>query len=350
MQKIKPKFSRSQVKKAGKILKKATPTPEEREWADDVLTNWRGLHFYPINTFRATLGQKLSRIDEDSLIAQRLKRTPSIVSKLLRFPNMSLPLMQDLGGLRAVLKNLSRVRELEGDYLKSNEKSNFNHELINHKDYINNPKKSGYRGVHLVYKYNNSRTLDYNGLFVEIQIRTKLQHIWATSVETMGTFLDSPLKSSEGPEEWLNFFSLVASAFAIIENTPKIPQFSSLNNNETFTKVIGEAERLNVVENFQAFRIAANKIISSQTGYHHLISLDVDKKAVQIKSYGRRRVDEANEEYTKLEEEIARGKNMNIVLVATSSIDALKKAYPNYFLDTGDFIKQLKNIKKRIIQ
>ncbi len=127
---IEREYSGNQVKKAGKILKKAAVSQEEREFADKVLTNWRGLHFYPINTFRATLTKKLKTIDPDALVAQRLKRTPSIVSKLVRFPNMSLALMQDIGGLRAVLKNLSKVREVEGSYLKSS----INHELVNHKD------------------------------------------------------------------------------------------------------------------------------------------------------------------------------------------------------------------------
>ncbi len=45
-------------------------------------------------------------------------------------------------------------------------------------------------------------------LLIELQLRTRLQHEWATAVETMGTFLQSSLKSSQGPEEWLDFFSL----------------------------------------------------------------------------------------------------------------------------------------------
>ena len=58
--------------------------------------------------------------------------------------------------------------------------------------------------MHLVYKYINPICPDYDGLFVELQIRTRLQHTWATAVETMGTYLEFSLKSSEGPEDWLN--------------------------------------------------------------------------------------------------------------------------------------------------
>ena len=80
------------------------------------------------------------------------------------------------------------------------------HELHTSRDYIQHPKPSGYRSIHLVYKYKNPISPEYNGLFVELQIRTRLQLAWATAVETMGTYLGHALKSSEGPERWLDFF------------------------------------------------------------------------------------------------------------------------------------------------
>ncbi len=219
MIKIEPQFSRSKVKKAGKILRADNSPAEEQEWAEEVLTNWRGIHFYPLNTFRATLTEKLKKIDENALVVQRLKRAPSVISKLQRFDNMYLPMMQDLGGLRAILSNIDLVRALERNYRNSV----FSHQLVNEKDYIQYPKESGYRGIHLIYKYRNHRAPQYNGLYIELQFRTRLQHVWATSVETMGTFLDHSLKSSEGPDEWLDFFALMSSAFAIIEKTPMVP-------------------------------------------------------------------------------------------------------------------------------
>ncbi len=165
----------------------------------------------------------------------------------------------------------------------------------------------------------------------------------------MGAFLNSPLKSNEGPDEWLEFFALTSAAFALIEKTPLVPPFSELySEKEILEKVVSEAKRLNVSDNFQGFRIAANEITTKRTGSHHLIALDIDDRLVRIKSYGRRKLDEANNDYTKYEEEIARGKNMNIVLVATSSLESLRKAYPNYFLDTNDFLKQLTNLEQRL--
>jgi len=58
---------------------------------------------------------------------------------------------------------------------------------------------------------------------IEIQIRTLLQHAWATAVETVGTFINMPLKSSLGDEGWLRFFALMGSAMAIAEGKSTVP-------------------------------------------------------------------------------------------------------------------------------
>ena len=72
-----PEFSKSAVTKAGQIL--AGHIDGDPDWATTVLTNWRSCHGYPINTFQATLRSKLKNIDEPAIVAQRLKRTPSII-------------------------------------------------------------------------------------------------------------------------------------------------------------------------------------------------------------------------------------------------------------------------------
>jgi ppGpp synthetase/RelA/SpoT-type nucleotidyltranferase len=336
------RYSRNQVNRAGDILKLDNPDPAQRELAEDILTYWRTLHSYPINTFQSTLRNKLSRIDPDAIVAQRLKRIPSIVSKLRRIDGMQLSRMQDIVGLRAVVRDVERVRELESNYLKSR----FDHRLVGQRDYIGSPKPTGYRGVHLIYRYANSKVPLYNGMYVELQIRTRLQHIWATAVEIMGTFLNYSLKSSEGPEEWLRFFSLTGSAFSSVEDCSPVPGYERFSDNEIFELVTTESERLGVVEKLRAFSVVANAISDdAKSGSYHLVVLDILEKTVSIKSFGRRRIEQANEEYTDVEREILDGRPLQAVLVYAGSIEALKRAYPNYFLDTDEFIKQLSLIK-----
>lgn len=313
--------------------------------ATAVLNNWRSCHGYPINTFQATLRDKLKNIDQNALVAQRLKRSPSIIRKLKRFHGMQLARMQDIGGLRAVVATLRMVRDLEENYRRSR----FAHELIAERDYIANPKASGYRSVHLIYRYKNERTPDYNGLLIELQIRTRLQHAWATAVETMGTFLDHALKSSEGPEEWLSFFSLAGSGFANLEGCTPVPGYANLSREQTFARVANEATRLAVKERLTAFTIALEAITDDAKGgsySYHLIVLDPVKRTVSIKNYGRRRLAEASREYTRQEYRIRGGEPIQVVLVSAGPIDALRRAYPNFFLDTREFIKQLARMQK----
>ena len=174
----------------------------------EVLSNWRACHGYPINTFQATLRQKLRTIDKNAIVAQRLKRAPSVIAKLQRFPTMKLAQMQDIGGLRAVVSSVARVRPLEASYRQSS----FKHGLASSKDYIDTPKPDGYRSIHLVYRYVNHRAPAYNDLLLERQLRTRLQHAWATAVETMGTFLGQALKSGQGERPWREFFEVASAA------------------------------------------------------------------------------------------------------------------------------------------
>ena len=341
-----PNYSKSQVNKAGEILIKDDPSMSELLWAYDVVDNWRLCHGYPINTFQATLRNKLKTVDKDALVAQRLKRMPSIISKLRRFKSMRLARMQDIGGLRAVVSDMKKVRELEKDYRKSR----FKHDLVSTKDYISNPKDSGYRSIHLVYKYqNNKKAPEYKGLHIELQIRSKLQHYWATAVETMGTFLEYALKSSEGPQEWLNFFSLAGCAFAYLENNRPVPGYEEKGKAQIYKETLDEAKRLCIYDRLQAFSIAAKRIrIEKKQGSYHLIILDLDKKVVSIQTYPRKYLETANREYAKYEKRISMGENIQVVLVSAGSIDDLRRAYPNYFLDTEEFINQLKEIDRML--
>src|SRR5687768_6305726 len=99
----KPRFSRSEVNRAGEVLLAPLFNSDDYVHAMEVLGNWRSCHGYALNTFQMTLRDKLRPLDGDAIVAQRLKRTPSIISKLRRFPKMKLSRMQDIADLRAVV-------------------------------------------------------------------------------------------------------------------------------------------------------------------------------------------------------------------------------------------------------
>jgi putative GTP pyrophosphokinase len=340
------KHSNSQINKAGKILKSETPyTPIEVNDAENILTYWRTIHLPILNTFQATLRQKISsKYKRQGFISQRLKRRESIVSKLRREPNMKLSTMQDIAGIRAVMNHLKDVRTLAVELKRSKAK----HKLINEFDYIQSPKASGYRSIHLIFQYDNPKNNEPNGLKIEVQIRTRLQHIWATTVETLGTFMDTSLKSSEGPRGILEFLNLASSAFSILEKCPVNPQHQLLTNDEIFKKVSRQYDFLKIEDKLKGFSVAAQHIegaLSKNNFQYYLITLNLKERFARVKGYASKELGKANEDYTEIERSIKAGAHLQAVLVSTDKLSALKKAYPSYFLDSTDFIKQIEKIK-----
>lgn len=337
----KPAFSRKAIQRAGETLISGTFNLEEFSKAFEILTNWRACHGYPVNTFNVTLRDKLDRLTSDYLVAQRLKRWPSILAKLKRFPGMSLARMQDIGGLRAVVDSVSCAERVRESYRKSK----FAHELVADTDYIASPKDSGYRGFHMVYKYKGSHSQDYDGLQLELQIRTRVQHAWATAVETAGTFLNQSLKSSEGPDRWLDFFSLVSAGFALREQCPVGERWRHLSEPRIQEKIRAQVDDIGIVEKLSTFRKALNSITNNNhRGTYYLIVLDPAEQTVSVAAYSKQRLDEANADYSRYEKGLEKESARQVVLVSASSLDQLRRAYPNYFLDTQEFLNMLSDI------
>lgn len=335
------KFSKTQITKAGEILKMTEEkfNVEEQENAYLVLANWRACHTYPLNTFQATLRKKLSIIDKNAFVGQRLKRAHSIILKLRRFDTMDLARMQDIAGLRAVVLDIKKVYSLEESYRNAR----FHHKLASFKDYIKCPKKDGYRGIHMIYRYNNKRAAKWNGLNIELQIRTRLQHSWATAVEIMGIFLKKSLKSGMGPEEWKKFFSATSAAFAMQEGCASVPGFEGKSLSE-IVNMIRELERkLQALAKLRGFSVAVENIPNVNNRAYSLIRLDTEKRTVRIMSFTESQSEEANNAYAR-EEANAIGKPIEVVLVRTKSIKSLKRAYPNYFLDSKEFVRHISNL------
>lgn len=343
-----PKYKKSQVDKSGEILKKENPSSEEKENALTILNNWRSAHSFPMNTFQTRLRRLSKKIDSDALVVQRLKRVPSIIRKLRRrqTETMNLSQMQDIGGCRTVLKNVQMVKELTEIYKKSR---GLKHKRVNEKDYIKNPKADGYRSVHLMYKYKSDKKSTYDGLLIEIQIRSKIQHAWATAVETVDLFTKQAIKSNEGREDWMDFFRLLGSAFAKIEGEPCVlgtPEDTEELHNNIKEKV----NSLKVVSKMNNWTKAIRVIEPKMKELHFfLLELDVTSlnEKLEIRGYRKEQETLATEHYLQAEKDQGGDPDKDVVLVGADSIDELKKAYPNYFVDTTGFLEYLQSYLSR---
>jgi hypothetical protein len=335
MASVRPEYTREEINKAARAYIDPATRPEDREMALAAINNWRSSHSYPLNALQITLRQRAAKIDIDPTVAQRIKRLPSIRHKLERFPKMKLSQMQDIGGCRAVLSSVAQVDELVTWYKT---KSRGKHQLVREDPYIAQPKDSGYRGVHLVYSYRGRE--DWNGLKIELQIRSRLQHAWATAVETVGTFTRQALKSSQGQDEWLRFFALMSSALALREGTPRVP-----GTPEDSEQLTGELRRcvnkLKVFERLDGYGATLQHIeeIAPRRGHIFLLELDLGGQSLRVWDFDN--AGPANEKYAAVERAIEGDPNKDAVLVTVESVAALRRAYPNYFLDTVAFAESV---------
>lgn len=334
-----PRFTRRQVDHAAALLAAGKALPEaQSDQAREVISNWRAAHAFPLNTLQMGLRRTAQKIQFNALIAQRLKRLPTMLDKLRRMPKTTLSRFQDVGGCRAVMASIGQVTQLRDAYRRSRMK----HQLVRERDYLVNPRESGYRCVHLVYRYVGRDGSAYDGLQIEIQMRTRLQHAWATAVETVGTLLDQSLKSSEGSSDWLRFFALVSSAFAFMERTPPVP--NTPTNPTTLRAEIQRLQtKLKVRETLDTYRHALQateqKGVNDSTLF--LLSLDPLGKRLAVLAFKATAVSAATEAYASEEKRLAEQVGAQVVLVGAHSLSSLRKAYPNYFLDTESFLRQL---------
>ncbi len=334
--KLKQEYSKKEVQRAGEtlILEEIWDNdPDAFKLSMQVLSNWRANHANSLDQIAELLENTSNKIDRKSIVVKRLKRTPSIVRKLRRFNKMKLRNMQDIAGCRAILSTTKKVQKLRRELNKNRE--------FKVKDYIKKPKEDGYRGIHLVCKCKNSH--NGNKYPVEIQLRSKVQHSWATAVEIVDLFTKQALKSNEGQKDWLDFFKYISHEFSKIEGISNPTIKDSLEESQRLMKKLG------VYKKFEAYA-SSLKIIESHVkkeveGYN-LIQIDFNEKTVTVHSFPYDKFEVATEEYLKYEKDAAKSSGFVVALVSSNSIDNLKEAYPNYFADSALFVYNLRQIEE----
>jgi len=334
-----PKYSRSYIDRVGEVLVDKNSLAETLATALQTLSDWRALHVYPLNTFQTTLRKYVNVVDSKGIVAQRLKRTPTIIDKLTRFPSMALGRMQDIGGLRAIVNSVQNVRKIEERFTHSRSK----HILKRTYDYIAEPKGSGYRGIHLVYEYQNPKNLDCDSLFIEIQLRTRLQHLWSTAVETAGFVFQESLKSSQGNAQHLEFFQLVSALFAIKEGQPTSAVFRHFTRAALIDR-LRQFEKQNgilpLLDGIQTARSIKTPKLADTAYWIIQTILEPSPPTVWIHPFVKEQWAMAKMLYHL--SDIGQGSKTQAVLVSADSLAKLEKAYPNFFLDITDFIKMVK--------
>lgn len=329
------RFSRSQIIRAGKLIVGAHSEPTE-ELIDAYRTThaWRDAHVTPMRRVRASLTAQAKRLDAEAVTAGRLKRLQSMRRKL-KPGGTDLYDIQDIAGCRAILPTIAQVRELTQHYAEHAEP----HQVLRRNDYINVPKLDGYRSNHLVLKFYGPEDITGgNRLKVELQIRTRLQHAWATAVEAVGLILNQNLKAGQGSPEWLRLFQLMAAEAADEEDCAGIPSAGG-SQGERRRELREIAKSLDAVRHLEGYNeaIQYGEAFTSPRGTSFIIRYDLETRTVSVRPFSQ--FAKATLQYNN-QDMIA--DSTNSVLVEVDRVEELAAAYPNYFLDVRMFTDRLR--------
>jgi len=332
-----PYYSKKAVQRAGEYLIRDNlleNDPELFKQSMEVLSYWRAKHANSLDYATDLLKEKSSDVDKNSIVVKRLKRTPSILKKLKRFDKMKLRRMEDIAGCRSILSSTKNVHKVSRE-LNKKRKYKVN-------NYIKRPKSDGYRGVHLIRQFENKES---GGTYpVEIQLRSKIQHSWATAVEIIDLFTNQALKSNEGTQDWLDFFKYISHEFSKLEKINNTPVENSL------TESLRLAKKLNVYKKFEGYagslQVIESHVKKEVEGYN-LIQINHIEQTVEVTSFSFKNFESATKEYLRLEKKAAENSKIVVALVSSQSIENLKEAYPNYFADSALFVYNLSEVAKK---
>lgn len=178
---------------------------------DELLDAFRRAHAAPMNSLAMSMRSMCRTLGVRADVTQRLKRKQTIREKLARRVDAhDLSRMRDLGGVRVVFDSLADLRQLQ-----ERAEEHFGSDLVTMKDYITEPRASGYRAVHL--------EVVRHGLAIEIQLRTPAMHAWAENVEMMSGVFGTNYKQ-DGAHTFQEFMRLVAVVDQLQEAGRTIPE------------------------------------------------------------------------------------------------------------------------------
>ncbi|MCK7362142.1 hypothetical protein L8O24_10850 [Enterobacter kobei] len=211
------------------------------------------------------------------------------------------------------------------------------------------PKASGYGGVHLIYSCFHEGD-DHNAwkkTKIEVQLRTELQHAWATSLEIIDTLEGYKLKTSqEGHEDWRRLFYLAGCLVAHDEG-------ACILSDETLkshrTELSDLHHELQLISKLARYSLALHFTNNDKSGLktpkhfkgHFLIEIgkfSKNKFPIRARAF---KMSLSGQALEALAESEANEEIVISVLLSAENVKSLKKAYPNYFGSTELFSKFL---------
>ena len=337
------KYSRNQLNKIGTYLYSESIDAFTRSEAIRTVSDWRMTHLPVLREFIEELtAYFVTHSISYAFYSQRIKRMSSIIEKLRNneASGMRLGGLQDIGGARFVFDTMENLNQAQ-EALKAFSPSHFIFEKKN--DYIKEPKNSGYRSIHYVYKY-QSDDPNYDGLRIELQIRTRLEHSWAMAVETASLISRTSLKANiDDNSIWRDFFKLASAIFAQKEECPVNAQYSGYTHEKYCNEYIELLNKHRLLDQLQALRVTVNdeSAFANETTGYCILFINFRERMVSYRLYQLGQENEASAMFSQTEQSLVNDEA--VIMVSIEKMKELREAYPSYFLDTKEFIEALQD-------
>ncbi len=325
------KISKTAIDKAGKMLAQSSYANDE-EWlrSEEIFDHFRQTHLQPLTATTIEIQNWLKSIGSSYIIVQRLKRKPQILRKLRRF-NTRLTQLQDIGGLRIIVEQNHDVDGLvENLKKKVTEQTSITIKRI--VDYREKGRDdSGYRATHII--------LERDGVCLELQIRSRIQHYWAELIERTSVIYGHILKELEGSKEVINYFKRLSNVFYLIESGQQLDSNQKLELERSrldAEAIINASDSKNILSGFVNESIVKTLVDKEArlggSAFNNWVfifdwneGLFIDWTNVSLNP------DEAIRSYVAYENTYPADKGYEVVLVGTSSVAKVRETHSHYF-------------------
>jgi len=240
--------------------------------------------------------------------------------------------MHDLAGCRLIFNSVADVQRFRSAYHKTRAK----HVRVdrNRYDYITSPKTTGYRGIHEVYKYEAQYTggAAYNGLKIEVQFRTRVQHAWATAVEISDLLDGARIKFDQNANPMRERLFVLASEYLARTKEAMYGPCPDLTDVQVCQEMRSLEGRLGVINTLHM----ANKSGTQIPQRNHVV---LHFNNGELMATGFRSGPKAMAYRDEVEHQHPED---DVVYVTAHFPGAIADAFRNYFRDAQDFVESIR--------
>lgn len=324
------KLSRTKIDKSGLALSKGKFKDEiEFIELEDAFDEYRKAHLKPLSETTLEIQRMLSNYGAKYYIAQRLKRKPQIVRKLNRL-SVRLTQLQDIGGCRIIVQKNQDVDNIFA-FLSEKARSEAGFKIERVTDYREKGRDdTGYRSLHVI--------MERSDVLLELQIRSRIQHYWAESIERTSVIYGHYLKEKEGDPEVIDYFKHLSDVFYELEagREPSIQQKLQIDSlRQKCEAIITASDKHKVFDSYVnegVIKTLVEKEARNPSGLNNWILIfDWNQGAFVSWDIVGQDPSEAVSAYVRYENMYPADQGFEVVLIGSSEIATVRQTHSHYF-------------------